>query len=93
MAHKLVDFGTVTKLSLDWDVKERKWFARFSRIGANADSGLKETYILDQALSAVESAPTLMDAFLKLIINHGKFFNIELDDDMMIKTWKDRIGD
>lgn len=93
MSHKLVQFGTVTKLSLDWDIQHRKWRAHFSRLGANPHSGLKENYILDQALSAEESGPTLMDAFLKLIVNHGKNFNIELTDDQMVKTWKDRIGD
>lgn len=92
MSQKLVDFGTVTKLSLDWDIKHRRWRAQFFRIGANPQSGLSETYILDQVLVAEETGLTLMDAFLKLIIQHGKFFNVELADEMMVRTWKDRIG-
>lgn len=93
MAYKLVDFGTVTKLSFEWDVQLQKWRARFSRVVANSKSGLRETYILDQVLNAEETGPTLMDAFLKLIINHGKFFNVELTDEMMVKTWKGRVSD
>lgn len=57
MSQKLVDFGTVTKLSLDWDIKHRRWRAQFFRIGANPQSGLSETYILDQVLVAEMTKP------------------------------------